>query len=237
MSKKTESKAANELAAKQADEAISQSVFVKLLKADRALEMKADKLDSMIYQSFIDILSELEPVLKSKVLYDSFIRLLSETFKDYPAKLARRKTMFNNARHLTTGKEVNKKQVAGIGYAAMLKAAKDAENKTLLGLGAALNAVKPDSMKDGNSRGPVLPNGNVETVQTVSVKPVPIILDDGSVDASKLSHVEKLQAALRYLSICNELLTFADGDEDLVSDICKIREKMNRKIAADQKAA
>jgi hypothetical protein len=231
MSKLQQKQAAKEQAEAAAKLFVAKSPLVKLLKDDLKTEQRLDKIATEIYNNLVNILSECEPVFDDLFKKDALLELIEDIYQAYPAKVAIRKTMINNAYKLTVGAKVNGKWAKGIGFAAMLAAVKDCEDKTLQGIRDALVAAKPDDMRTKNNRGPQGP-----AVEKPESKPQTLPLDSG-VDPASLSHAERLREALRYLSCCNELLKIADGDEDLIKQVLKLKEAFNAKLVKEQQAA
>lgn len=231
MSKLADKQRAKEQAEAAAKLFIAKSPLVKLFDADVKVEVRSDKLTTEIYNNLVSILSECEPVFDDLYKKDALIELIEKTYQAYPAKVAIRKTIFNNAYKLTVGAKVNGKWAKGIGFVKMMTVVKECEFKTLQGVRDALAAAKPDSMKTGNNRGPQGP-----AVEKPDNKPQSLPLDSG-IDPANLSHAERLREALRYLSCCNELLKIADGDEDLIKQVLKLKEAFNAKLVKEQQAA
>jgi hypothetical protein len=228
MSKLADKQRAKEQAEAAAKLFIAKSPLVKLFDADVKVEVRSDKLTTEIYNNLVSILSECEPVFDDLYKKDALIELIEKTYQAYPAKVAIRKTIFNNAYKLTVGAKVNGKWAKGIGFVKMMTIVKECEFKTLQGVRDALAAAKPDDMRTKNNRGPQGPR--------VQANQDPLPLDSG-IDPASLSHAERLREALRYLSCCNELLKIADGDEDLIKQVLKLKEAFNAKLVKEQQAA
>ena len=245
------SKSDKSIAKEQAKAAIIKEIrggmIGELLESDSNLELLADKQKTEIFVNLfamikacrgvlfrVDIVTRRKKQVEVHTPREQGIialrEVLTEKYQSYPDKLALRKTIFNNVNLLINGKVKNKTLIPGIGYDRLIQEIEEMEDKTLNGLKFFLPKLKPDNLKDGNS------DKKPTEKPTEKQETKPLALDSG-VDPASLSHAERLREALRYLSCCNELLKIADGDEDLIQQVLKLKDAFNTKLVKEQQKA